>query len=66
MSRPLEVIVTSGGTISKVDDVRHIGNFSRGTTGALIAEEFLKAGATVHYVYGRDAKGKPKNKVLNF
>ncbi len=56
MSRPLEVIVTSGGTISKLDDVRHIGNFSRGTTGALIAEEFLKSGATVHYVHGREAK----------
>ncbi|MBI1968535.1 methyltransferase domain-containing protein [Candidatus Woesearchaeota archaeon] len=63
MSRPLEVIVTSGGTISKIDDVRHIGNFSRGTTGALIAEEFLKSGATVHYVYGRDAK-KPFRSAL--
>ena len=52
----LEVIVTSGGTISKLDDIRHIGNFSRGTTGALIAEEFLKSGATVHYVHGREAK----------
>jgi phosphopantothenate---cysteine ligase (CTP) len=52
----LEVIVTSGGTISMLDDVRHIGNFSSGTTGALIAEEFLKSGATVHYVYGSGAK----------
>lgn len=52
----LEVIVTSGGTISKIDDVRHIGNFSRGTTGALIAEEFLRSGATVHYVHSREAK----------
>ena len=52
----LEVIVTSGGTISKLDDVRHIGNFSRGTTGAIIAEKFLQIGATVHYVYGIGAK----------
>ena len=56
MSNQLEVIVTSGGTISKIDDVRHIGNFSGGTTGALIAEEFLRSGATVHYVYGKGAK----------
>ncbi|MHA1690101.1 MAG: phosphopantothenoylcysteine decarboxylase domain-containing protein [Candidatus Heimdallarchaeaceae archaeon] len=56
MSRPIEVIITSGGTISKLDDVRHIGNFSRGTTGSLIAEEFLKSGATVHYIHGREAK----------
>lgn len=52
----LEVIITSGGTISKLDDVRHIGNFSRGTTGALIGEEFLKSGATVHYVHGKNAQ----------
>jgi phosphopantothenate---cysteine ligase (CTP) len=56
MTEPLEVIITSGGTISKIDDVRHIGNFSEGTTGALIAEEFLKKGAKVHYVYGKKAK----------
>ena len=42
MERKLEVLITSGGTISKIDDIRHIGNFSNGTTGALIAEEFLK------------------------
>ncbi|MDD5192100.1 MAG: phosphopantothenoylcysteine decarboxylase [Candidatus Nanoarchaeia archaeon] len=52
----LEVIITSGGTVSKIDDVRHIGNFSSGTTGSLIAEEFLKSGAVVHYVYCKNAK----------
>jgi len=52
----LEVLITSGGTISKIDDVRHIGNFSKGTTGALIAEEFLRNNAVVHYVYGSGAK----------
>jgi len=56
MKERLEVVVTSGGTISKIDDVRHIGNFSSGTTGALIAEEFLRKGAKVHYVYGSGAK----------
>lgn len=52
----LEVLVTSGGTIAKIDDVRHLGNFSSGTTGSLIAEEFLRRGANVHYVYGKNAK----------
>ncbi len=52
---PLEVIVTGGGTISKVDDVRHIGNFSRGTTAARIAQAFLRSGAIVHYLHSRDA-----------
>lgn len=55
-SKPLEVLITSGGTISKIDDVRHIGNFSSGTTGALIAEEFLKHGAIVHYVHNKYSK----------
>jgi phosphopantothenate-cysteine ligase len=52
----MEVIVTSGGTIARIDDVRHIGNFSEGTTGALIAEEFLRRGALVHYVYNKRAR----------
>lgn len=54
--KPLEVMVTSGGTIAKIDDVRHIGNFSKGTTGALIAEEFLRAGAVVRYVHNRQSR----------
>jgi phosphopantothenate-cysteine ligase len=52
----LEVLVTSGGTVVPIDDVRHIGNFSGGTTGALIAEEFLRQGAIVHYVYAKGSK----------
>jgi phosphopantothenate-cysteine ligase len=52
----MELIVTSGGTIARIDDVRHVGNFSEGTTGALIAEEFLRRGAVVHYVHARRAK----------
>jgi phosphopantothenoylcysteine synthetase/decarboxylase len=42
----LEILVTSGGTRTKLDDVRHLGNDSNGTSGAIIAEEFLKAGAS--------------------
>lgn len=56
MKRQLEVLITSGGTISKVDDVRHVGNFSSGTTGMYIAEAFLKAGHKVIYVYGKGSK----------
>ena len=55
MERKLEVLITSGGTISKIDDIRHIGNFSNGTTGALIAEEFLKNNWKVYYLYGKNA-----------
>jgi phosphopantothenate-cysteine ligase len=52
----LDVLITSGGTIAKIDDVRHLGNFSSGTTGSYIAEEFLRRGVNVHYVYGKNAK----------
>ncbi len=52
----LEVLITSGGTICKIDDVRHIGNFSSGSTGALVAEEFLKHGNNVHYLYSKNGK----------
>ncbi len=52
----IEVIVTAGGTVSKIDDVRQIGNFSKGTTGCRTAEEFLARGDSVHYVYGRGAR----------
>jgi phosphopantothenate---cysteine ligase (CTP) len=61
----LEVIITSGGTISKIDDVRNIGNFSSGTTGSLIAEESLRKGAEVHYVHAKTAK-KPFRKKINY
>lgn len=54
--KQLKVIITSGGTIVKLDDVRHIGNFSGGMTACLIAEEFLRQGARVHYVHSPTAK----------
>ncbi|VVB78833.1 DNA / pantothenate metabolism flavoprotein [uncultured archaeon] len=63
MNRALEVLVTSGGTISEIDDVRHIGNFSTGTTGAIIAEEFLGSEAKVHYVYCEKAPVPFKRKM---
>lgn len=53
--KKLEVLITSGGTVSQIDNVRHIGNFSNGTTGAFIAEEFLKKGWKVHYLYSKNA-----------
>lgn len=64
MKKPLEVLITSGGTIAKIDDIRHIGNFSSGTTGALIAEEFLKNGHKVNYVYGKNSKTPFKRNLI--
>ncbi|MFH1173612.1 MAG: phosphopantothenoylcysteine decarboxylase [archaeon] len=52
----MQAIITSGGTIARIDDVRHLANFSSGTTGALIAEAFLAQNWDVHYVHARQAK----------
>lgn len=51
----LEVLISSGGTISWIDDVRYVGNLSSGNTGAAIAESFLEKGFNVHYVFGYNA-----------
>ncbi len=64
MKKQPEVLITSGGTISKIDDVRHIGNFSTGTTGALIAEEFLRKGWKVSYLYTKGSK-RPFRREMN-
>lgn len=50
------ILITSGGTVAPIDPVRHIGNISEGTTGARIAEEFLRRGDTVHYLHHRHAR----------
>ena len=41
------VIVTAGGTIEKIDDVRFISNFSSGKMGEALALELYLAGANV-------------------
>jgi phosphopantothenate---cysteine ligase (CTP) len=51
----LKVLITSGGTISRIDNVRHIDNFSNGKTGALIAEEFLKNGDLVYFLHRKSS-----------
>ena len=48
--RNLGIIVTSGGTEVPIDGVRCITNFSRGSTGARIAEQALESGHRVQYL----------------
>lgn len=49
------VVITSGGTRESIDGVRHITNFSSGTTGAALADAFAAAGWHVTLVRARDA-----------
>ena len=47
---PLNVLITAGGTIAPIDDVRVISNRSSGRFGSNLAEAWLQAGAEVAYL----------------
>ena len=49
------VLITSGGTIEPIDQVRAITNFSSGRTAAQIAESFFFAGFDVTYLHAAGA-----------
>lgn len=51
-----KIIVTAGGTIEKMDDVRSIRNEATGTLGATIADKLVKQGHHVTYIHGMNAK----------
>lgn len=50
--RGKKVIVTSGGTVERIDPVRYITNDSSGKMGFAIAKAAKDMGAEVHVVYG--------------
>jgi len=52
----LKVLITGGGTLERIDDVRSIANFSTGGTAALIADYFHKQGANVTLLHGKNAQ----------
>lgn len=47
-----QILITSGGTRESVDAVRYLGNISTGRTGAVLADSFTSAGATVYFLHG--------------
>ncbi|WP_042473531.1 phosphopantothenoylcysteine decarboxylase domain-containing protein [Bacillus ndiopicus] len=51
-----KIIITSGGTLEKWDQVRGHTNLSKGIMGCYLAEEALDAGAEVLYMHGYFAK----------
>lgn len=52
----MKVLITGGGTIERIDDVRSIANFSTGATAAFIADVFCARGAQVTLLHGKQAK----------
>jgi phosphopantothenate-cysteine ligase len=51
----MNVVVTAGGTIAPIDDVRQIANTSTGRFGAMIAEAALRRGAHVWHLHAPGA-----------
>jgi phosphopantothenate-cysteine ligase len=52
----VKILITSGGTTEKIDDVRKIKNMSTGRLGTLIAEQFLaQSSAEITYLCSTDA-----------
>ena len=47
----MKVVVTGGGTVAPIDDVRFIANVSSGRFSASITEACLRRGATVWHVH---------------
>lgn len=51
-----EVLVTSGGTVCPIDDVRVVTNLGTGLFGSELAEAFLGRGCRVHYLHSSGAR----------
>ena len=55
------VVVTGGGTIEKLDDVRYLSNFSSGKMASAIAAALFLRGADVNLIATRREEGLPKS-----
>ncbi|MBU1643494.1 bifunctional phosphopantothenoylcysteine decarboxylase/phosphopantothenate--cysteine ligase CoaBC, partial [bacterium] len=55
------VMVTGGGTIEKIDDVRYLSNFSSGKMASALATALFLKGADVNLIATRFAPNLPKN-----
>lgn len=55
------VMVTGGGTIEKIDDIRHISNFSSGKMASSIATALYCMGADVHLIASKFESNLPKS-----
>jgi phosphopantothenate-cysteine ligase len=51
----MNIVLTGGGTIAPIDDVRHIANVSTGRFSAAITEAALARGATVRHIHAASA-----------
>jgi phosphopantothenoylcysteine synthetase/decarboxylase len=52
----MKVLLTSGGTKTAIDEVRYVGNMSKGTFGCHICETLLESSHNVTFLYAKDSK----------
>jgi len=52
----MNILVTGGGTVAPIDDVRQISNMSTGRFSSAISEAVLRRGGTVWHVHGKGAQ----------
>jgi phosphopantothenate-cysteine ligase len=52
----MNVVVTGGGTVAPIDDVRQIANVSTGRFSALVTEACLRCGAAVWHIHAPSAQ----------
>lgn len=52
----MNVVVTGGGTIAPIDDVRHVANASTGRFAAMVTEACLGRGAHVWHIHAPNAQ----------
>ncbi|MER2037065.1 MAG: phosphopantothenoylcysteine decarboxylase [Solibacillus sp.] len=60
------VLITSGGTFEKWDNVRGHTNLSKGTMGCYLAEEAMERGAKVIYMHGYFAQLPKQHENIRF
>ncbi len=58
------VVVTGGGTVEKIDDVRYIGNFSSGKMAEALVTALYAKGADVCYITTKEPKSIPPVHVI--
>ncbi len=62
-----EIIITGGGTVEKIDDVRYVSNFSSGKMANELARAFYFKGADVSLITSKPSDDTPCGiNVLNF
>jgi phosphopantothenate---cysteine ligase (CTP) len=62
-NKQLKILIASGGTVEKIDGVRGLTNFARGTIGCLFADLAVSKGHSVTFLHGYFSKIPNNNNI---